>query len=375
MSGLVAVLGATGLVGRAAVEMLRASGVTNLRVGARDTRRLAEVAHGAESVEVDAGDPTSLARFCAGADLVLNCAGPSYLLLDVVARAALTAGARYVDVSDGPAHHLLAGSDLFDGTRTAVVSAGMLPGLANLVPRILADDGLAGADLVVYAGGVERFSEASAGDLVLSVDGADGSESGSYWYGEALAMWRDGRLVSGALPVIEDGEVPYFPGRVTLMPFITADSVRLARSAGLATLEWFNVFTGTQLRPALGRLRGRVSREPAALRDAIDDVMAAGAVDRAGQDTYYLLAFTVTTESGARTAVLRTPSSFRLTAATAVLAVLAVLGGEVAPGLHFADEVLDPERTLRGVRELGALPVLDVQDHDRHTEPIEEGAL
>jgi len=379
VTGPVAVVGATGLVGRAAVRMLRSSGIGDLRVGARDVRRLYDVAEGAEPVQVDAGDPASVARFCAGARLVLNCAGPSYLLLDRVGRAALTAGAHYVDVSgDGPAYHLLADSGPVAGSlgsRTAVLSAGMLPGLANLVPHFLVGGRLAGAALVVYAGGIERFSRASAGDLVLSVDGADGAEQGTHWYGEALAAWRDGRRVTGALPVVQDTEIPYFPGRVTTMPFLTADSVRLARSTGLASLDWYNVFTGTQLRLSLGRLRGRVSREPAALATAIEEVTAAGEVDRAGQNPYYLMAFTVVTGSTARTAVLRTPSSFGLTAATAVLAVRAVLDGAVPPGLHFADEVLHPESTLRGVRELGALPVLDVHDHDPETRPIEEGML
>lgn len=57
-----------------------------------------------------------------------------------------------MDVSgDGPAYRLLEGSPLLDGERTAVLSAGMLPGLANVVPRMLAAD-LTDARLVVYAG-------------------------------------------------------------------------------------------------------------------------------------------------------------------------------------------------------------------------------
>ncbi|WP_017579949.1 saccharopine dehydrogenase NADP-binding domain-containing protein [Nocardiopsis valliformis] len=377
--GTVAVLGATGIVGRAALDLLRRLGVTDLRAGARDPERLRLVAAetGARAVPADADDPASLAAFCEGARLVLNCAGPSYLLLDRVARAALGAGADYVDVSgDGPAHRLLGGTDLLEGGRVAVLSAGMLPGLANLVPAHLGGDDLSGARLRVYAGGIERFSPAAAGDLVLSVDGADGT-GGDHWYGEALAAWRGGRRVPRALSAEEDTEVPYFPGRVTVMPYLTADCERLARSAGLASLEWFNVFTGPQLRPALGRLRGHVSRDPAALAAAVEQVRAAGELDLGHNNPYYLMAFTLTTPEVTRTAVLRTPSSFRLTAATAVLAARSVLDGAVPPGLHFADEVLDPGPTLHGARRLGTLPLLDVHDHDGgdHALPIEEGSL
>ena len=373
MNGPVAVLGAAGLVGRSVVGVLRELGVGDVKAGDRDTRWLAEAT---EHVHVDADDAASLARFCAGAGLVLNCAGPSYLLLDRVARAALAAGAHYVDISgDRPVHHLLAASGAVAGASRVVLSAGMMPGLANLVPHVLAGGDLAGADLVVHSGGIERFSRAAAGDLVLSVDGVDEAQQDAYWYGEALAAWRDGRPVSGALAPLEDVELPYFPGRVSLVPFLTADSVRLARSAGLASLDWFTVFTGTRLRPALSRLRGRVPRERAALAAAADELIAAGEVDRAGQDPYYLMVFTLYTGSSARTAVLRTTSSFRLSAATAALAVRAVLDGSVPPGLHHADEVLDPTQTLRGVLELGALSAFDVHDHDRCSEPIEEGVL
>lgn len=123
MSGPIGVLGATGVVGGAVVEMLRESGLDDLRLGARRA-----VAGGRVHV-VDAQDPDSLAQFCAGVSVVVNCAGPSYVLLDTVARAAHRACADYVDVSDGPAYHLLHGDDR--GERTSVLSAGMLPGLST----------------------------------------------------------------------------------------------------------------------------------------------------------------------------------------------------------------------------------------------------
>ncbi|MGK8522549.1 saccharopine dehydrogenase NADP-binding domain-containing protein [Nocardia asteroides] len=368
--GPVAVLGATGVVGRAAVRMLTRLGIGELRLGARDLSRAQAFPPGAESRRVDAGDPESLRAFCAGARLVLNCAGPSYLLLDRVARAALAAGAEYVDVSgDGPTHRLLAGSPLLDGGRTAVLSAGMLPGLANVVPRALADD-LAGAGLVVYAGGIEPFAAASAGDLALSLDSSDDD----HWYGETLAAWSGGRRVRNALPVREDVEIPGFPGRVTTMPFLTADAERLARSTGLAELHWHNVFVGSALRLTLTRLRGRVRADATTLASIVEEIGAAADLDVAGLDPFYLMAFTLRRADRVDTAVLRTPSSFELTAATAAYAVAAVLSGAVAPGLHYADDVLDPRGLLDGVAALGALPVFQTHRH-AHDEPMEAGTL
>lgn len=372
----VAILGATGVVGRAVVRMLTGLGIGRLRVGARDTSgtAFAGLPAAAERCRVDASDPDSLAEFCAGTRLVLNCAGPSYLLADRVARAALAAGSDYVDVSgDGPAYRLLTGSPLLTGERTAVLSAGMLPGLANIVPKVLAED-LTGARLVVYAGGIEPFAPASAGDLALSLDSSDGAAGDGHWYGETLAAWTDGRRARNALPVREGIEVAGFPGRVTTMPFLTADAERLARSTGLADLHWYNVFVGNALRLTLTRLRGRVRSDPATLAAVADEIGAAAELDLAGLDPFYLMAFTLQRPDRTDTAVLRTPSSFELTAATAVYAAGAVLAGQVPAGLHYADEILDPRGLLDAVAGLGVLPVFQTHRH-AHDEPMEIGSL
>jgi hypothetical protein len=50
------------------------------------------------------------------------------------------------------------------------------------------------------------------------------------------------------------------------------------------------------------------------------------------------------------TATLGTTDSYRLTAAVGALAVTETLAGRVPPGLHFAAEVLDPERAARLIR-------------------------
>src|SRR5438445_7441516 len=97
---MIGVLGASGAVGAAAVDWLRQLGHGPLRLGAR---RPWTAAPGEQVMTVDATDPRSLAAFCQDTRVVLNCAGPSYRLLDQVADAALTAGADYVDsAGDGP---------------------------------------------------------------------------------------------------------------------------------------------------------------------------------------------------------------------------------------------------------------------------------
>ncbi|GAB7045060.1 NAD(P)H-binding protein [Catenuloplanes indicus] len=353
---MIGVLGASGAVGRFAVAALRDGGCGPLRLGARRPERLS--ADDGEVVAVDVTDAGSLAAFCAGLDVVLNCAGPTYALQETMALAALAAGAHYVDVGgDDPVHEKLAG--VVTGDATVVLSAGTLPGLSALVPRWLAGPGPGGGRLVCHAGGLERCTETVAADfmLSLSVGGAHGEP-----FGAPLAAWRHGRRVPRALRVAEDAAVPYFPDRATLQPILTAENERLAAALGLAELENWNVHPGPRVRALFTRLPGLA---PA---DAAARLITAAEVDLAGREPYYRMVFAL----DGRTAVVSTASSYRLTAFVGVLAVRAIRSGSVRPGLHFAGEVLDPEWTVAEVNRSGAArvaaPAADGDD-------VEEGVL
>jgi len=103
---VIAVVGATGMVGRqvcAALAQLGRDRVAIRLVGRRPgaiARELAALAgasaHAAEPA--DAGDPGALARALAGARVVINAAGPLRATAVPVLEATLAAGAHYVDV-------------------------------------------------------------------------------------------------------------------------------------------------------------------------------------------------------------------------------------------------------------------------------------
>ncbi|MDH6577690.1 saccharopine dehydrogenase NADP-binding domain-containing protein [Kitasatospora sp. MAP5-34] len=367
---VVGVLGGSGVVGRAAAGALRELGVERLRLGGRRLEAVAAVAAGlpggpAQALAVDLDDRESLAAFCAGCAVVLNCAGPSYQVRGRVALAALAAGADYVDVAgDDPAHEQLHGVDLAGLGRSAVLSAGMLPGLSGLLPRWLAGQQPGGAGrLTVWTGGLDRCSPTVAADLVLSLGGD--RAGAAVPFGESLAAWRHGRRVSRALCAQDAAELPYFPAAVSLQPYLSTEAERLARALGLDELDWFNVFPGRHVRELLAALTGgRVQ-----LGDAADRLVRAAELDLTGRRPYYRMVFALESPSGAATAVLGTGDSYRLTAAVGALAVAATLAGDVPAGLHYAAEVLDPGETVRRVTATPGV-TLDVS-HD----PVELDAV
>ncbi|MFI7707999.1 saccharopine dehydrogenase NADP-binding domain-containing protein [Nonomuraea sp. NPDC049480] len=367
---MIGVLGGYGAVGSTTARLLTGRDV---RVGGRDgaaaRRFVRDALRGqGEAWQVDADDPASLARFCRGCRVVVNCAGPSYLLQDRVARAARAAGADYVDAAGNPAAFPeLApggtGNGAADGW-VAVVEAGMLPGLTGVLPRHLA--ALAGSDsgplrLDVYTGGLDRLTPAAAGDVMLV---------GQEEQGAALAAWRGGGRVARALTPAQDVELPYFPGPVTAYPYLSAEAERVAGDLGLAEARWYNVITGDRILATAATAASSAGPPRAA------GLARAAELELAGRTPYYVLLFQLSSPQRTRTLALRTADSYALTAAVVAHATTAVLEGGIPPGVHHADAVLDPARMPA---ELDAVATIEITDGlapiDLTAPAFEEGAL
>jgi len=98
MGGRVAVVGATGYIGGLTVGELARRGVAVVAVG-RNRLRLAALAGGVEAKVADVADTAALAGALEGCAAVVNCVGSFVDLGEAVVRAAIAAGAHYVDTS------------------------------------------------------------------------------------------------------------------------------------------------------------------------------------------------------------------------------------------------------------------------------------
>ncbi|NLU78263.1 saccharopine dehydrogenase [Micromonospora sp. HNM0581] len=353
----VAVLGASGAVGRVALDLLRSWGVGPLRAGARRPPD----ADGVEQVAVDARDPAALVRFCADARVVLNCAGPAVDLTDAVARAAAQAGADYVDAAGDDALYAAVAAVPAAVGRVAVVSAGMMPGLSGLLPRLLAVHLPDGERLTGHVGGRDRFTRTAAVDYVS----ADES------FGWPAAALRDGQVVPGALRPCADVTVPTFPEPVTAQPYLGTETARIAAGLGLRQVDWYSVFAGERV---LAALRSGTPPDADGKHRAGELLHRAAELDLFGQRPYQHLVVTLDGASGTRTAVVHSTGASDLTGTFAALTARAVLAGTVPAGVWHAAEVLDPVVTFT---ELAAAPsvlfasvVADVTAVDRYEEDV-----
>lgn len=373
---LIGIVGGYGAVGAAVARELLDGHDVRLRIGGRriaEARRLVqeELDGGAEAVAVDVTDRADLDGFCEGCRIVVNCTGPSYRIADMVAWAALPAGADYVDVGGYDAvHGLLGGTGLVDAGQRAILSAGVLPGLSGLLPRLLA--GYLPAQpqrLCCYIGGLDRLSAAAAADVLDSLHGG---------FGESLGMWRAGGRVSGALTPLTGAEMPLFPGPVSAVPYLSAEAERLARDLGLTELRWYNVYPGAYTLGSLSRAqaRGMHGQDQA----AVAALVRAAELDLAGSYPYLIALAQLDGESDGRSItrslMMRATEPSELSGAVAAVAARAALAGDIPPGVHHAAEVLPPSAVEAALRRSRQMQILTVLEDPLDAAPgYEEGAL
>jgi hypothetical protein len=351
---LYAVLGATGAVGETCARRLAAHGVetgASLRLGGRDRPRLEALASDLPGdVEVqptDLLDDAALAAFCAGARVVASCAGPSYALLDRVARAAWAADADAVDIGGelGAVERLRSCPAPRIERRTAVFSAGVMPGLSGLLPRLLCKSGPI-RRLDSYVGGAQVFTRLSAVDGLLTRGEQFGAPS-------AIAV--RGEVVRGRLAPLHDVSLPGFPARVHAWPYLTTEAQELARSEGIDEVRAYNVFVTNRLPTAMADAWAHLGAEPQLddVRAAAEAVVRAADADRQEHGQLYAMLFTARPSPGGDPG----PSRLVLTATDSYAVsgvVMAEAARQVADGLPsgawLAARALDPERMLRALR-------------------------
>lgn len=198
MSTRIVVYGASGYQGRLILQELRRRRLTVVLAG-RDAQRL-EMAARATDTEgfprrvAGADDPAALRDAFAGADAVVNAAGPFTTSGTGVARAAIEAGIPYVDTAGEQGYLRRIHDELDEGARRAGVAVvpaatdGGVPG--DLLASLLAEE-LGALEEIVAAHVIEAGGGASQGSLRSVLAIAAEVRSGGLSYADGT--WHTGR--------------------------------------------------------------------------------------------------------------------------------------------------------------------------------------
>ncbi|NJP94858.1 NAD(P)H-binding protein [Nonomuraea sp. FMUSA5-5] len=241
----VAVYGASGYTGRLVTAEARRRGL-DVVVSGRDESRLREVAEGAEVRVAGVDDAPALARAFEGCDVVVGCAGPFSEVGDPVVRAAIAAGAHYVDTS---AEQLFL-RHVFDTYAERAEQAGV-----SVVPAVGFD--ILPGDMIAHLAGaeVEPLDELTIAyqtndfdmtrgtirsSLQVLLDGDLAYEDGQWRPAEGLAVKRTSFTFPGQS---EERPTARWPGAeiVTVPRHVRARRVEIITDAAVFTPEMISL--------------------------------------------------------------------------------------------------------------------------------------
>lgn len=229
MSGLplIGILGARGTAGQACVQALLRDTSFTLRLGGRDAEKgavhTAQLGSRVHFVPVDIQDAQALKNFVCGCQLVINCAGPSRLILDTVARAALQAGCHYLDLAGDEVLYQRTEDlhvTLYQKRLCCLLSIGIFPGLSGLFLDYCLQEGDSRAQdtSLFFANCGEAMSQTAALDIVYSL--RDG-------FGLGMHRLQNGQVVrDNAGPQLVN--LPFFRESLALYPSLNYECQRVA---------------------------------------------------------------------------------------------------------------------------------------------------
>ena len=221
----VAVYGATGFTGRQVARRLASAGECEPVLVGRDLDALTVIARecaGADVAVATLDDQSSLRRALEGCRAVIACAGPFRLYGEPVARAAVAAGAHYLDISGEQAYIVR----LFDALGASAAAAGVA-----LIPALGIDCVPGDMLATLAAAGLEPLER-----VTIAVDVHGGRNNhGSLVTLLDIAHHRDGLGYAGgelqpADPRVRAGRWTFADGhRARMMRFPGAESVLVPR--------------------------------------------------------------------------------------------------------------------------------------------------
>lgn len=359
----VAVLGATGSVGRQVMRFL--SPYVDIRAGSR--RATLRSQKGITAYRLDAFDTETLRGFCDGCDMLINCAAPGSAVEEEIALIACQLGVDYVDPGgDEPLYAALASQA--SAGHSIILSAGMLPGLSGVLPRLLAAGFDSLTQLTGYVLSHEPFSYGGAKDFLASLDNGFGIAGLSVQNGELKPCPSPGERL-----------LPLACTPAQALPYMSSEWQRLSRQQRLSEAAWFNLYPHGELFDWLGSVRSNASLAENCANEAarIEKLVALSVADFASLPTQHVLAVEASGwRNGAqltRSLVVCAQQGAELTGAVTAFTALQRLQDLLPDGLHFAADVLAPELLLASLRE--SLPSLRILNLDNSLFQQDEGAI
>lgn len=237
MDKLIGIVGSSGLIGTEAVRYLLDRGYT-VRGGQRRAESPFEAEKNFERRQLDLYSKRQLDDFCKDCDAVLNCAGPSYKIKDLIAQSASAAGAVYIDMSD----ILITESSLrkkLDNEGVYIVGTGYVPGISGILLNTVISEFDPVRKIQCLQAGRQYYTRTAFYDILLS--------------SVSNAGYPDSCLIGNEPVRIKDIShdrlyVPSLAESVYTKPYIPAEIIDLSRqNNSVGEIYWYNGLTDKRM--------------------------------------------------------------------------------------------------------------------------------
>lgn len=357
----IGVLGGTGEIGSRILNLLK--GEYSLMASYYSQARPS--AAGCEYVKLDIADAEQLQHFCRQCDVLINCAGASFLNGEKVARMAADWQVPYID----PSGEAFLEERLADRKDEAVfvLSAGYFPGMSGLLMRHVCQSfdtpetisGLSVSEEIPSMSAIEDF-------ILTNLSG----------FGTALSYYDQGAVVRDEgerMERIRDREFRF-------QNYLTVETARVAQHYGLQEAHWYHSSFGDQVIRKLQEAVIQYKLGRAGYKSIVREVIEIFRQTMAGREPFSYTRIEGQGLLGKERTLMRaevsSPCSSEISAIIAAYAAKAVLAKPLRPGIYYAMDIINMEEILKDLAELKAeIRISKVVLEQEVDDEYEEGEL
>lgn len=330
----IGVLGATGTVGKLLCNMLHKMHFEVIMGGRRLTNSMTERC-------VDIYDEASLKAFMSEVDVVVNCAGPTFLMGDYILKQALKLKKDYVDAF-GWTNKKIEKNEI---ASCIVLNNGCLPGLAGVLMKyMLTTDTKA---IHIWTGGREQGGYAALGDILLS------SISG---FGKPDCMIKDYQVIKARRDIAEEGDtfaqIPNMPEKVNIQKFLSDETVKFSRIYNVPNMIEYKVYPDVTVKNHLleGCFKCMRAESPAKYKEIFKTLLPKVITINEGKASWFSMNIEAVDQENSRLLYLTAKDSSIITATMLAHTTSVLATQKLIPGIYWPFEILDAQKVLERLK-------------------------
>lgn len=217
----IGILGANGTIGLLLQKLLLKE---NLNVEVILGGRNLEISKNQKKVDVFNSE--SLKEFVEQVDLLINCAGPTFLITEKILKVVVPLGKDYIDAFGWMKHNIMEGI-----SSRIVLNNGCVPGMLGILVRYMISEDI--DDVKVWTGGRETGGKGALGDILLS------SING---YGKSGYFINNFEIVKEEKVIDSKYKIENMPEEVYVQRFLSNEIQKLAECFKLKNISEYKVF-------------------------------------------------------------------------------------------------------------------------------------